>query len=410
MNIGVNIYLILAALLLSGCGHTVPMMGPQQNVYNPYLPPQAAPQNQVFSQNPYLGDPGLVQAGSYAQNTYQESSYGNTYSNYEASESSSGYGFNAIPDAGDYLPEVSYQASPSASPQSPEAPLASTTPVIDKAPEPIPASTFSSVSDELNILTLNVWGLPGPLVEARTERLERLGAQLNAYDVVTLQETFSNDIEVLKQTTGFAYHSRNDNSSFYRLGSGLYTLSKYPIIKTDAMSFGRCTVADCLARKGVYFTRIDHPKIGPIDIYTTHYQAEDKETSREIRIEENNRVLQEIVHRNRSEYPVVITGDFNFIPDQAEYLDLMARLPLVDSFRQLHPDQAGYTSHPDNPYKADKVGKSPKRLDYIFYLPKDNVNYELLESTVTLDSPVDGYVLSDHYGVEAKIRIQTQQQ
>lgn len=399
MKLYVNTILFLAALIVSGCGYGMPAIGQPQNAYSPYL---SSPQ--TFRQNPYLGDPGLVQGGYGGQFAAETSN--NAYDSYGNNSygSNEGYGYSSLSDAGGYLPETEYpvleqELSDSVS-QTPSETLAP-----DLAPDPIPASAFSVVSDDLNILTLNVWGLPGPLVEDRKERFERLGAQLNAYDIVTLQETFSDDIEILKQTTGFAYHSRHNNSSFYRLGSGLYTLSKYPIIKTDSMTFGRCTVADCLARKGVYMTRIDHPKIGPIDVYTTHYQAEDKPTSEKIRIEEDNAVLQEIMARNHSEYPVIVTGDFNFLPDQLEYKDLLAKLPLIDTFRAFNPNEAGYTSHPDNPYKTDK---SPERLDYIFYLPKTGIQYDILDVSVTLNSPVDGYTLSDHYGVKAHFRIQTQ--
>lgn len=405
MKIYVNIHFLLLALMLNGCGYGQPM---GLGGYSPYVQNTYA---NPYAQNPYYGDPGLVQGGSspsYTQSgapTGNQSDSGYGYDSVTGSDSG-GYGFSSAPEANGYLPEAqSVQTTPVTETEASAEP----SPQPDVAPTPIPAQQFAQVSDELRILTYNVWGLPGPLVKNRKERFERLGSQLNAYDVVTLQETFSNDIEVLSKTTGFPYHERYNNSSFYRLGSGLYVLSKYPILKTDYMAFDRCTVADCLARKGVLMTRIDHPKIGPIDLYTTHYQAEDLEKAQKIRIEEDNLILQELMHRNRSNNPVIVTGDFNSVPDGPEYEDLMSRLPLVDSFRQIHPQDPGYTSSADNPYKAGQADKVSERIDYIFYLPKEGVKYQVLDSQVTLNQAVDGYVLSDHYGVSARLRIQTQQ-
>ena len=122
---------------------------------------------------------------------------------------------------------------------------------IDKAADPIPAAQFDSISDELSVLTYNVWGLPGLLGTDRKARFERLGATLNAYDVVTLQETFSDDIELIKASAGFPYPYRHDNSTLLKGGSGLYTLSKYPILTTGYQAFGHCSGLDCLVRKGV---------------------------------------------------------------------------------------------------------------------------------------------------------------
>ncbi len=282
-------------------------------------------------------------------------------------------------------------------------PRPNATPLPDRAAAPIPPAQFDAVSDDVKVLSYNVWGLPA-LSKDRKQRFERLGATLNAYDIVTLQETFSDDIEILKETSGFAHHARMDNGGLLRLGSGLYTLSRFPIIKTDFMAFNKCTVADCLARKGVMMARIDHPTIGPIDVYTTHFQAENKPVSQRIRLEEDNRVLQEILHKNRSAYPVIITGDFNAPSDSPEYADLFARLPLYDIFHEVHPDLPGYTSAPENPYKDED--KTPKRIDYIFTLQKPGILITPLTAAVAYQEPVDGFVLSDHYGVSATLRIQ----
>lgn len=282
-------------------------------------------------------------------------------------------------------------------------PPTTATPLPTASAVPIPVQLKDSTG-ELKILTLNVWGLPGPLVKDRKARFQRLGQTLQGYDIVTLQETFSNDIEILRQSTRFPYHLRWNNSGL-RLGSGLYVLSKYPILRHEFRLFGNCTVADCLARKGVLFTRIDHPSLGAVDIYTTHYQAENIPVAEKIRIEENNRVMQEFIAQNNSPYPTILTGDFNFWPDYPEYQDLNRRLPLIDVWRSLYPDQPGYTSDPANPYK--KGQSQAERLDYIFVLKQNTYQTTLLNAQITHNQPVEGYFLSDHFGVSAHLRFET---
>lgn len=276
-------------------------------------------------------------------------------------------------------------------------------PAPEATPVPIPAQ-LKDASAELKVLTLNVWGLPSLLGKDRKARFERLGQTLNDYDIVTLQETFSNDIEILRKSTRFPYHLRWNNTGL-RMGSGLYVLSKYPIIRNDFRQFGNCTVADCLARKGVLFTRIDHPTLGAVDVYTTHYQAEAKPVAEKIRIEEDNKVMQEFVGQNNSPYPTIITGDFNSKPDFPEYLDLNRRLPLIDTWRTANGNAPGYTSDPSNLYKAGK--EQGARIDYIFVLKQNTYKTSVQEVQVTHNKPVEGFFLSDHFGVSAKIKFET---
>lgn len=397
--------LFTACLTLTACGHSAlsPAISPYLQETGPYQAPYntgayAAGNNSFYSNS---NDAGFSSAG-YDQ-TNADTSQANSYDSYSQSAPGTPTSDTQFAFDKDNSFNSPFADSPGDASATTNTPRPNATPLPDRAAAPIPSSQFDAVTDELKILTYNVWGLPGPLTKDRKARFERLGATLNAYDIVTLQETFSDDIEILKQSSGFAHHARMDNGGLLRLGSGLYTLSRFPIIKTDFMAFKKCTVADCLARKGVMMARIDHPTIGPIDVYTTHFQAENLPVAQQIRLEEGNRVLQELLHKNRSNYPVIITGDFNASADSPEYADLFARLPLYDIFHEVHPDQAGYTSAAGNPYKG--ADKKSARIDYIFALQKPGIKITPLEAAVTHQQPVDGFMLSDHYGVSATLRI-----
>lgn len=384
----------LAALALSACGYQ-PMMGPYAQ--GPYL-------QQPYNQNPY----GQQAYDQYGQQGYVDQGYG--FQNQDPTQyQDPGYGSEGYlpPDTNAY-PESGWMSSPDPTASGYPAPQPTATPKpkpspVDKAPDPIAPSVFNQVSENLSILSFDVWGLPGLLGTQRKQRFERLGDSLNAYDVVTLQAAYADDIEILKQTTGFQYHYRQDNDTLLKTGSGLYVLSKYPITTTDYVEFNQCALPDCFARKGVLFTRIEHPKLGPIDVYTAHYQGGDSAKAKQIRSENNNRLLQEFIIRHPSDNPVLITGDFNFQPEQGEYQDLNRRLPLVDVFKAKNPQDPGYTYDPNNPYLEGEG--SPARLDYIFSLKKPGMEIQTLESAVVYREPVDGMVLSDRYGVSAKLKI-----
>jgi endonuclease/exonuclease/phosphatase family metal-dependent hydrolase len=376
--------------LLSACGQSPPAAGA---FYNPMG--VSAPQNMDYAM---LSQPGNAYNNSY-DNSFN-SSYGPASGAYPIPETAPT--FNSNDRFASTPPTAWPSAAPSALPAvAPKATPPSAAPTT--APVPIPAQ-LKDATGELKILSYNVWGLPSLLGTDRKARFARLGQTLAGYDVVTLQETFSDDIDVLRQSTRYPYHLRWNNRGL-RQGSGLYVLSRYPILRNEFKAFGNCTQADCLANKGVLFTRIDHPELGAIDIYTTHYQAEQNATAERIRIEEDNKVMQEFIAQNNSPYPTILTGDFNMQPDFPEYQDLTRRLPLTDVWRALRPTEPGHTSDPTNLYK--KSDAQGKRIDYIFVLNQNTYKTTPLATEVTHNKPVEGYFLSDHFGVSAHLKFET---
>jgi endonuclease/exonuclease/phosphatase family metal-dependent hydrolase len=282
-------------------------------------------------------------------------------------------------------------------------------PVDPNNPEPV-----NNAFIELKILTLNVWGLPNPITKDLVKRFTKIGPAINGYDLVNLQETFSDHAD--DKIFGVAdYQSkiRFNNTSFLTIGSGLGSLTKYPIVKKGFKKFSQCAGSDCMSNKGVFFMRINVPPIGDVDIYNTHYQAiSDKE---DIRVSDNKE-LQELLRQNEAGNLTILTGDFNFNntdPSDSKskaFLDFKKRFKPIDTFRIANPEAPGFTSvGAINPY-ADKNDK-PERLDYIFVLPENrgtkpaNYTVEVAESNVIFDQPVDGTFLSDHFGLTTTLRI-----
>ena len=85
------------------------------------------------------------------------------------------------------------------------------------------------------------------------------------------------------------------------------------------------------------------PEVGPVDVYNTHYQAQ--EGYEKIRIYDNS-VMADFVKQHDKGYPTFLLGDFNSAPDSPEYKDLMSRLPLRDAFAERNPGAPGFTIDP----------------------------------------------------------------
>lgn len=255
-------------------------------------------------------------------------------------------------------------------------------------------------SASLKLLTFNTFGKPGLLGKDEKRRMRLIGPAISGYDVVGLQETFTRHSATMGKLSGFAHQQWFDNGSLLKLGSGLYTVSRYRILESDFARFEKAKTWDWFANKGVAFTRLDVPGVGPVDVYNTHYQAVAKYG--EIR-EHDNSVLEALVNRHDAGHPTFLMGDFNMKPDSPEFNDLMRRLSPRDGFREANPDEPGYTSEPGNLYKKDDG--APKRIDYIFALPNANWDIRFDRAAVAMRELVDGVQLSDHWGVEAQVTI-----
>lgn len=276
----------------------------------------------------------------------------------------------------------------------------------------------------LDLLSLNVWGLIKPLGTDIKARSVRIGKSLSEFDIVGLQETFSKDTNAIYDTAragGTHFHRFRPTNRFIT-NSGLTNLSKYPILKEEFVPFKYAAHADALAKKGVAFTRVDVPGIGPVDIYNTHYQAQSDgnpnfvgklmmkltgfflpgfDMPRDLIRIHDNQTLIKFVKDNEQGYPTFVMGDFNTKDHKSLYHNLLRELNLKDSFREANPNDPGYTSDgKTNPYK-DNVN-SRNRIDYLFYKPGQQVDVKLTYSTVAFDKPIEGKVVSDHYGVHSR--------
>ncbi|KAK3309562.1 Endonuclease/exonuclease/phosphatase [Chaetomium strumarium] len=225
--------------------------------------------------------------------------------------------------------------------------------------------------DEINLVTLNCWGLKY-ISKLRRERLAEIGRQLAIADpqphIVALQECWTQeDYKSIRRQTRFIlpygkfYHSA-------ALGGGLAILSRWPIEESTMYRYplnGRPTAfwrGDWYVGKGVACAKI---RYGPaakqvIEVFNTHthapYEGDKPDDSylchRTAQSWEMAKLLRGAAERG---HLVIAMGDFNMIPMSLEHQLVTALAPVRDVWRVLHPGSSvGPAHHP-----AEKARQRP---------------------------------------------------
>jgi endonuclease/exonuclease/phosphatase family metal-dependent hydrolase len=186
-----------------------------------------------------------------------------------------------------------------------------------------PIQSFS-----LNVLTYNIKGLPSFAAQGYDEnRYGDIGRILakrmkggNGPDVVLLQESFVSRTAELRAIAGYPFYAQGPGSAqLLGVDSGLYILSRYPILKQETQAFGPelCTSWDCYSNKGVQFAQIQLPGMPiPLEIYNTHMQASRKADF--VRQKQVKVILDFMKRTHRPGAPVIFAGDFNFRPGSGD--------------------------------------------------------------------------------------------
>ncbi|RSM13409.1 hypothetical protein BHE90_008121 [Fusarium euwallaceae] len=251
----------------------------------------------------------------------------------------------------------------------------------------IPDEDPQGLPNELNLLTLNCWGLLH-ISTLRAPRLDEIGRQLAilapAPHIVALQECWTQeDYQAIRRHTrqilpyGKFYHSG-------AFGGGLAILSRWPIEESTMFKYplnGRPTAfwrGDWYVGKGVACAKI---RYGPrrkdvIEVFNTHthapYEPEPKSTyicHRTAQAWELSKLLRGAAERG---HLVVAMGDFNMLPLSLAHRLITSHAPVRDVWRVLHPDSAlGPSTHP-----AEKARRRP--------IP--TADFNLLENGATSDT------------------------
>lgn len=252
----------------------------------------------------------------------------------------------------------------------------------------------------IKVLTYNTWGVP--IVSKDDTRIKDIANSLSDYDIVGLQEVFTNKARKTLEQTKFPYKIIGGvGSILFRAGNGLVFLSKFPIIFTNSIIYQSCFGSDCLAEKGAVLARIMLPSMIYLDIYITHLQSGGS-ISDFIR-NEQMKSLSSFIQDNSENNPVLLIGDLNTDASYPEHRVMLHLLKLKDLWNSILG--SGETYSPNNSWNSWDTQR--QRIDYILFRSGKNITINTKGIKTVFNQPIKGRFLSDHFGVEAKINITT---
>ncbi|TFH21857.1 MAG: hypothetical protein E4H03_09670 [Myxococcales bacterium] len=246
---------------------------------------------------------------------------------------------------------------------------------------------------DLDLLTMNLWGLPWPMSRDRHGRKRRFVDHLLdcPYDVVGLQELWwpwrrAVPLDLFRLPTG-----RRDCG--LALGGRLRESAR-----VDVEYFEARVGIDKLKHKGILAASVETGEGVEIRILVTHLQAGRRHAS--IRTRQIEQLLRALERESR---PVVVMGDFNLYADESGDEDSARRIEaagFVDAAVATEATRPTYTSQ--NEY-VRRRGRS-ERFDRVYL--RDAAAADLrFEPLVVEDAGVLPLPVSDHHPVHARVRL-----
>ena len=196
----------------------------------------------------------------------------------------------------------------------------------------------------LRVLTFNIWLTPVAAADL-IERLDKFLAQVDDYDVISLQEVFLHDQYLRKElaSRGFPYFVLFTSGTGLPLGasgSGCAIASRYPIVTSSFRPFScaglyqRIDHSDAQAGKGIGLARILIPGRGTVDVFVSHFVAQYSDSNdlyKEQRILSAVEAVMFILASSSSPLSLLCV-DLNAHPDKLVYRAITSLTGMTDTF------------------------------------------------------------------------------
>ncbi len=272
---------------------------------------------------------------------------------------------------------------------------------------------------EIKVLTLNTWMIP-VLRKMAKARAEAIGRELGNYDISLMQEAFTRGVRKTMATLARRSDltNRYQKRSAFRINSGMFSFTRYEIVKTDFLRYFNCGGFQCLSAKGVLYIQVRLPNGQLLDLFNTHTQAYQKD--KRVRFRQLKRAIKFVNKKNDGTVPAIFAGDFNVIGETAEYEELVQMLPeFRDVWKVSRPNDPGFTWNPainnwaEYDHKEDQL---LQRLDYIFIRDGKNTKISVKDASLAFNLEKIWYgvyvdprhiFVSDHFGVETTLVLET---
>ena len=246
------------------------------------------------------------------------------------------------------------------------------------------------------------------------------------YDIILLQEVHTclnfrcKYLIEAGVSAGLNYHYVTYGPSMFSKhlsNSGLLTLSRFPIIATDYISYTQYSSYDSIIEKGCNYCKVKLNPNKELHIFNTHLQSSFKLNDTEAhltRISQLSQLKDFIIQKqNNNNIPTICAGDFNvnyYNKTELKYL-YNYMLPYIDMFKDETQPSILIAYNKDGTEntnicavcklckKDSDVIYTPERLDYIFY----NGNIRIINKGITKneinDKNNDFNNISDHYAM-----------
>jgi len=260
----------------------------------------------------------------------------------------------------------------------------------------------------LKILSWNIGMLPVlDLFAGNDERAEAIATALFScdYDIIVFQEAFTsigrNAIrQKLRDHYPYAYGPANSSILSFKCSSGVWILSKFPLVIKKEIEFTTSAGFDSFARKGAILLEGRFNNL-TFQLLATHLQ--DDKYPQPIREQQLKEIYEKLIAPySDPETPQIICGDFNTDEKIAEnYHGLLTILKAEDgaisgNMKITFDDESNdvyKSAHPD-----------PRQIDYIFTRNSQLIQWIKRKVAVLKSRWGNGWeYFSDHNGIEAYI-------
>ena len=171
--------------------------------------------------------------------------------------------------------------------------------------------SFLYSDHSLNLISFNIHGFNK---NKNAQKISKIIDSVQNFDILSLQENWSYNNLFLDKIKNFKFISDKSKTVFNSTGLSILLNKSIDVIKYEVMNFTHCNGIffngnDCLASKGFIFARINLSG-NLLDIYNTHLDAGSSKKDQSVRRLQLNELYEYIKNKN-SNYPLIITGDFN---------------------------------------------------------------------------------------------------
>ena len=278
-------------------------------------------------------------------------------------------------------------------------------------PATIDSCSIDSISRlpfKLKLLSWNIGMLPVLDIFAdKDERAEAVATALFScdYDIIVFEEAFSSlERSVIRYKLHdlypYAYGPANRAVFSLKCNSGIWILSKIPLVIIKEIQFTNSTGFDDFARKGAILLAGNFHNI-PFQLLATHLQ--DDRYPQQIREQQLNEIYEKLIAPFAyTATPQIICGDFNTDEKISQYYHGLLNIlkaedgAISGNIKITFDDEANdvyRSAHPD-----------PRQIDYILTRNSQLIKWIRREVTVLKSKWGKGQVyLSDHNGIEAYI-------